>query len=322
MFKVLVIGGGGYVGSALCPALAAKGHKVVAYDTFWYGQHALPHTVRKVVGDIRDVRKLRFAMERADAVIHLACISNDPSFDLNPDLGKSINLESFPAICKLVKEQQVRRFIYASSSSVYGIKEGTVTEEISCNPLTDYSKFKLSCENHLRQADMGYTTWTIVRPATICGAAPRLRLDLIVNLLTAHGITDQKISIHGGDQQRPNLNIKDMVSVYSLLLESNPSLIHKQIFNVGADNYSVQDIAQKVRRALADPEIVMEYVKTLDNRSYHISSDKIWRTLSFRPHYTIEDAVLSLKKIFPYLTNPIDNPRYWNIKMMKELKIS
>lgn len=322
MARVLVIGGGGYVGSKLCPSLVAQGHKVAVYDTFWYGQHVLPHTVHKITGDIRDIQRLRPFIGRADAVIHLACISNDPSFDMNPEFGKSINLDCFPDFCKLIKEQDVKRFIYASSSSVYGIHEGTVVENSKCKPLTDYSRFKLACENHLRQADMGRTVWTIVRPATICGAAPRLRLDLIVNILTMSALRNQKIIVHGGNQLRPNLHINDMVMAYSQLLLASPELIHQEIFNVGGANLSVNQIAELVKKRIDDPEIQIVTEATKDQRSYHVNSDKFYYTLKTRPFYGLVDAIRELAEIYPYLHDPLNNSQFHNIKRMKELNLT
>lgn len=324
MAKILVIGGGGYVGSALCPVLVSGGYDVTAYDLFIYGKHVLPHSVKKITGDMRDIPKLKEALVGMDAVIHLACISNDPSFDLDPELGRSINLDCFPVVCEAIKDAGVKRFIYASSSSVYGVhdsRDGIVTEATLCNPLTDYSKFKLECEHYLRQADMGKTVWTIVRPATVCGFAPRLRLDLIVNILTVSALANRKIQVHGGGQLRPNLYISDMVRAYCLILRSDTYQVKGQIFNVGGQNLPVSQIAKRVATVVADPLMVVEKVGTIDNRSYHISSKNIDRMLGFTPKYSITTAIKSLMKVYPYLKDPLNNPQFHNIKRMKELNL-
>lgn len=322
MSKVLVIGGGGYVGSALCPALVSQGHEVTAYDTFWYGTHVLSHAVNKIKADIRNVDSLRSAMIGMDAVIHLACISNDPSFDLDPDLGRAINLDCFPVICEVVRDSKVKRFIYASSSSVYGIHEGYVNEKTTCNPLTDYSKFKYECEKYLRIANMGDTMWTIVRPATICGAAPRVRLDLIVNVLTAHALENRVITVHGGNQMRPNLHIDDMVRAYGIILKASPYQVSRQTFNIGGENLTVTAIAHRVSSAIGDKQLKIETAPVNDPRSYHISSSYADRMLGWCPKHSVEDAVQGLMKIFPYLKDPLNNSQYHNIKKMKELAIA
>lgn len=317
--KVLVIGGGGYVGSMLCPELTAEGHSVTALDTFWYGKHVLPHSVTKVEVDMRDIPRLREALHGQDAVIHLACISNDPSFDMNPALSQSINLDCFADVIAEVRLAKVKRFIYASSSSVYGIKEGQVTEETACDPLTDYSRCKLACEKILADTHMLDTAWTVLRPATVCGAAPRLRLDLIVNALTASALANRKITVHGGSQLRPNLHIKDMVRAYRTVLSAEVGSVHRKTFNVGGPNFSVEYLANKIADAVRDPELAITYTETNDLRSYHINSDLIHRTLNFKPDYGIEDAVWDLAALFPHLVYPMMNSSYYNIKRMKEL---
>lgn len=319
--RIVVIGGGGYVGSVLCPTLVDEGHHVTAYDTFWYGQHTLPDSIHKVQGDMRDLPKLRKALAGADAAIHLACISNDPSFDLNPELGKSINLDCFPDVCKVIREARVPRFIYASSSSVYGIHDGNVVEETECKPLTDYSKFKLACEKHLHHADMGSTVWTIIRPATVCGASPRQRLDLIVNILTANALELKRITIHGGNQVRPNIHIQDMCEAYLYVLKAPSSKISRKTFNVGATNHTVWELAQAVADTIKDPETIVVHQPVLDQRSYHINSNLIKEVLGFTPKLTVEDAIRDLRQAFPYWTKPLENSAYHNIKRMKELNL-
>lgn len=213
--KVLVAGGAGYVGSALVPALLEAGYKVKVADTYWYGEgvfgdHRNHMNLENVKCDLRDISVLPKLMEGVNAVIHLACISNDPSFELNPNLGKSINYDCFLPLVKAAINGKVKRFIYASSSSIYGVKETPdVCEDAEPLPLTDYSRFKLDCERDL--LSFNAPDWferIIVRPATVCGYAKRLRLDLSVNILTIHALVNHKIRIFGGKQLRPNLNIK------------------------------------------------------------------------------------------------------------------
>ena len=187
MKKIFITGGAGYVGSALTPHLLAKGYKVTVFDLMIYGDDLIKNheNLTLIKGDIRDLELLKKVIPGNDVVIHLACISNDPSFELNPKLGKSINLDAFEPLVQISKENSIKRFIYASSSSVYGLKdEKNVHEKMKLEPLTDYSKFKVDCENILQKYNSSNFTTTIIRPATVCGYAPRQRLDVIVNILT------------------------------------------------------------------------------------------------------------------------------------------
>jgi len=330
MKKVFVTGGAGYVGSVLVPKLLARGHQVKVFDLYLYGDDVLdsvrnnPHLVQ-VKGDIRNGNLLAKELAGYDTIIHLACISNDPSFELNPKLGKSINLDAFPGLVKAARKAGTRRFIYASSSSVYGIKaEPDVREDAAKTPLTDYSLFKLQCEQMLMEgADDGIMTKIIVRPATVCGYAPRMRLDLTVNILTIHALVNHRIRIFGGAQLRPNLNILDMVRAYELFLDAPPDKVHGVPFNVGYHNYSVEAIAGMVKQTLGDETIQMEYVPTDDNRSYHINSDRIRECLGFQPRYSVEDAIRSIADAYRQgrLVEPMTNPLYYNIKRMQQFAI-
>ncbi len=280
--RILITGGAGYVGSALVPSLLQKGYNVKVYDLYLYGDvfsHLKdnPNLV-EIKADIRDKKKLMEATKNVDVVIHLACISNDPSYELDPTFGKSINYDAFYNLLDAAKTNNVKRFIYASTSSVYGVKkEKNVTENATCEPLTDYSKYKLECEKLLLEFGKKNSEieHVIVRPATVCGYAPRLRLDLIVNILTIHALINKKIKIFGGSQLRPNINIKDMVRVYELLLSAPKDKINGEIFNAGYQNYTVEELANIVKNAIGDRDIISEYVQTDDMRSYHINSDKI-----------------------------------------------
>src|SRR5438445_10438714 len=328
--SILVTGGAGYVGSALVPELLKQGYRVKVVDLFWYGRDVFGESDRHrqlelVELDIRDEARLRQELKGIDAVIHLACISNDPSFELDPTLGKSINYDAFCGLLQGSIDQGVRRFIYASSSSIYGVKEDPdVLEDAEPEPLTDYSRFKLDCERDLlAHPNVKGMERIIVRPATVCGYAPRLRLDLTVNILTIHALVNHKIRIFGGKQFRPNLNIKDMVRAYQLFLNAPAEKVDREAFNVGFENRSVEDIAKMVRDTLADPTIEMEYTPSADNRSYHVNSDKIKRVLGFEPKYTIQDAVRSIADAYRAgkIKYPLKNPMFSNIKRMQELQV-
>ena len=327
--RVAVIGGAGYVGSALVPALLAAGYEVTVADLFLFGEQVFDglkarSSLRTVKVDIRDEAALTAALRGVEAVIHLACISNDPSFELNPRLGKSVNYDAFFTILRAVRSNGVKRFIYASSSSVYGVKDQPeVTEETPCEPLTDYSRYKLFCEQVLRSEGVGEGEWVIVRPATVCGYAPRLRLDLTVNILAIHALVNKRIRVFGGAQLRPNLNMKDMVAAYRLLLDVPREAVHGKTFNVGYQNRTVAEIAELVRSRIGDPGIAIATEPTDDLRSYHINSDWIRRALGFVPRWTIEDAIDSLCAAYREgkIPEPLTHPRYYNIKTMQALKL-
>ena len=303
-----------------------EGYDVVAVDTFWYGREAIDSTpgesllVRKV--DIRDLASLSKVMYGVTDVIHLACISNDPSFDLNPKLGQSINLDAFEPLVKLSINSGVRRFIYASSSSVYGVKEEEkVTEELSLEPLTDYSKYKAICEDILLRHASSNFVCTVLRPATVCGWSPRQRFDLSVNILTNHAVNNGQIKVFGGTQYRPNIHIEDMVDAYLLTLNAPESSVNSEVFNVGSDNLSLNQIAEEVSRNTGVDRIIHE--STDDLRSYRIDSSKITNALGFQFRRNVGAAVMDLVRAFSEkkFEDSMNNPLYFNIKRMKELEI-
>jgi len=321
--KVLVIGGSGYLGCVLVPYLLSKDYKIKVLDLMIYGNNLKSHKNLQVIrGDLRDVNIIKKVLIGMDAVIHLACISNDPSFELNPKVGKSINFTSFEPIVYLAKKLNIKRFIYASSSSVYGVKKvKNVTEESSLKPLTDYSKYKAKCEKILNSYSDDNFLVTSVRSATLCGFSMRQRLDLIVNIFCNLAHNRRSISVYGGNQLRPNIHIKDTARFYELLLYAPFKVINKQAFNIGYKNYSVMEIAKKVVKIFGK-NIVIKKFPTNDKRSYHISSAKAYRRLKFRCRYSIDDAIVELKKSFEnkLLRNTLKNPKFYNINVMKNYK--
>lgn len=327
--NILITGGAGYVGSALTPKLIEEGYNVKPYDLYIYGDvftniKENPNLIQ-IKADIREKKKLVESTKNVDAIIHLACISNDPSYELDPGLGKSINYDAFFNILEAARANDVKRVIYASTSSVYGLKEEqNVKETSTCEPLTDYSKYKLECEKELLDFGKKYDIEHVVlRPATVCGYATRLRLDLVVNILTINALMNKKIKIFGGKQLRPNINIKDMVRVYELLLSAPKNKLNKEIFNAGYQNHSVNELAKIIKQTIGDDDIVFETVPTDDVRSYHINSDKIREVLGFKPNYTIEDAVASLTDAYKkgIITDGLSNPLYYNIKTMQQINL-
>ncbi|MDZ8027223.1 MAG: NAD-dependent epimerase/dehydratase family protein [Nostoc sp. DedQUE01] len=324
--QVLVTGGAGYVGAVLVPKLLQAGYAVKVLDLYLYGKDVLAAVkdhpnLQEIQGDIRDRELLEKIMPGCDAVIHLACISNDPSFELDPDLGRSINYDAFFDLVDVAKDSGVKRFIYASSSSVYGVKETeNVTEDLPLMPLTDYSRYKALCEEVLlSKREPGFVT-LIVRPATVCGYSPRQRLDLVVNIFANQAINNGKITVFGGDNKRPSLHIEDMTQFYLNSLQWPDEAIDGKIFNVGYENYTVTEIAEMTREVVGDSvEIVT--TPTNDTRSYHISSEKIKQELGFVPSHTVENAIQDLTSAFKanQIPNSLTDSRYYNVKVMKEI---
>ncbi len=324
--NILITGGAGYVGSKLVPKLLDLGNKVTVLDLMIYGEDVLEKhkNLKKIKGDIRDINLLERVLPSHEAVIHLACISNDPSYELNPKLGKSINFDAFEPLVKISRKKNINRFIYASSSSVYGIKkEKDVTEDMSLEPLTDYSKFKGECEKILNTYKSDDFITTTIRPSTVCGYAKRQRLDLVVNILTNHAFHNRSIIVFGGNQLRPNIHIDDMVNSYISILEANPKKINGEIFNVGYKNQSVNELADDVKKIIGEDVKILNS-KSDDNRSYHVSSKKISEILSFKTKFTVRDAVSDLQNAFKkkLLINTFQDENYFNIKRMQSINLT
>jgi nucleoside-diphosphate-sugar epimerase len=328
---VLVTGGAGYVGSLLVPQLLELGYKVSVYDTMYFADESLfgrNAKLKVTKGDIRDTDSLFEAMAGVDAVINLACISNDASFELDEQLSTTINLGAFEPMVIAAKKAGIKRFIYASSSSVYGVSESPdVTEEHPLLPLTLYNKYKGMCEPLLFKHQSKDFTCVVIRPATLCGYAPRQRLDLSVNILTNHAINAGKITVFGGSQKRPNLHVQDMCDVYKLLLTVDDAKIAGQTFNAGFQNLSIMEIAHLAKKVVQEEfpdkgDIPIVTTPTDDIRSYHVNSDKITRVLGFRPRFTVEDAIRDLCKAFKQgkLPDSMQDTAYFNVRRLKQLK--
>jgi nucleoside-diphosphate-sugar epimerase len=328
---VLVTGGTGYVGSLLVPQLLELGYRVSVYDTMFFGDDSLfrkTPNLKCIKGDIRDTDNLFEAMAGVDAVINLACISNDASFELDEKLSTTINLDAFEPMVIAAKKAGIKRFVYASSSSVYGVSESPdVTEDHPLVPLTLYNKYKGMCEPLLFKHQSKDFTCVVIRPATLCGYAPRQRLDLSVNILTNHAINAGKITVFGGSQKRPNLHVQDMCDLYKLLLTVDDAKIAGQTFNAGFQNLSIMEIAQIAKRVVQEEfpdkgDIPIVTTPTDDIRSYHVNSDKIQRVLGFKPRHNVEDAVRDLCKAFKAgkLPNSMQDTAYFNVRRLKQLK--
>lgn len=330
MKNILVTGAGGYVGSVLTKKLLNLGYFVRALDLFLYEKEPF-RDYGKTNGkleifkaDIRNFKLVDFALMDIDCVIHLACISNDPSFDLDPELGRSVNLDAFEPLVRMARNSGVSRFISASSSSVYGISDDpVVTEKSKCNPLTDYSKFKLETEQILDGYESSQFCTTSIRSATVCGYSPRQRLDVIVNILTNHAYAKKEITVLGGPQKRPNIHIDDLADLYTRMVELPEDIISGEVYNYGSNNYTVTELAKMVQTEFYPEQIEIRYKETNDPRSYHISSEKIFKQFGLKPKKQIHEAIMDLKLSLELgrLPNSMTAPRYFNVEMLKELKI-
>jgi nucleoside-diphosphate-sugar epimerase len=306
-----------------------SGWEVTVYDILnWYGSEHLPKDnpqLKIIQGDVRDTPRVAQACVGQDALLHLACISNDASFELDEALSTSVNLDSFEPIVLAAKDAGVKRFVFASSSSVYGVSDSPdVTEDHPLVPLTLYNKYKGMCEPLLLKHTTTDFVGVVFRPATVCGYAPRQRLDLSVNILTNHAVNKGKITVFGGAQLRPNLHVQDYADLCELLLNAPDQKIANGIYNCGFQNMSIMDIALIVKKVVEQEfpekgEIPIAVTTSDDPRSYHINSSKIKRELGFEPKHSIEDAVRSLCKAFRdgQLPNSFDDNKYFNVRTMK-----
>ena len=329
--SVFITGGAGYIGSLLVPQLLSRGYKVTVYDIMYFGNDFLPKenpNLKIIEGDIRDTEKLLASCKGHEAFVSLACISNDASFELDEKLSTSINLDAFEPMVLAAKQAGIKRFVYASSSSVYGVSDKPdVTEDHPLVPLTLYNKYKGMCEPLLKKHTDEDFIGVIFRPATVCGYAPRQRLDLSVNILTNHAVNKNKITVFGGDQLRPNLHVQDYCDTVELLLDAPSEKIQNEIFNVGYENMSIMNIAHVVKKVVQEEfpekgEIGITTTPSDDNRSYHINSDKIKRVLGFQPKYSTEEAIRGLCHAFRdgKLPNSFEDNFYFNVRRLKRLQ--
>jgi nucleoside-diphosphate-sugar epimerase len=329
--RVFVTGGAGYCGARLVPHLLDAGYRVTVFDIMYFGDDHLPKdnpNLTIIRGDIRDTKALKEAMRGHDAVVNLACISNDASFELNEALSTSVNLGAFEPMVIAAKDVGVKRFIYASSSSVYGVSDQPdVTEDHPLVPLTLYNRYKGECEPMLKRHIDDSFTGVTMRPATVCGYSPRQRLDLSVNILTNHAVNKNRITVFGGSQLRPNLHIQDYVDAVAMFLTAPAEKIQGETFNIGYQNLSLMEIAELVRKVVAETlpgheDLDIVTTPSDDLRSYHINSDKVARVLGFRPTHTIEDAVRELCGAFSRgeLPDSMSDDTYFNVKRLQRLK--
>ncbi|MCA3739426.1 NAD(P)-dependent oxidoreductase [Phenylobacterium sp.] len=308
--NLLVTGACGYKGSVLVPKLLAAGHRLTAFDIQWFGNELPAHDRLTVIaGDVRDVHAV--PLEDVDAIIHLASVANDPCGDLDPRLTWEISALATMRLADQAVRKGVRQFIYASSGSVYGVKdEPEVTEDLEPEPLTEYNKTKMVAERVLLSyADQ--MSVQIVRPATVCGVSPRMRLDVSVNMLTMQALTNGRITVFGGDQVRPNIHIDDITDLYIFLLE-RPGITG--VFNAGFENISIREIAERVARSIP-AEIVV--TPSNDPRSYRQNSDKL-RHAGFSPRKTVDDAIREI--VVAYQRGDLkDIDRWHNLKWMQRM---
>jgi len=325
MKKIFITGGAGYVGAVLVKKLLEQNYFVSVLDLFIYGEYVLPKhkNLKLIKGDIRNQSLLHSVLSGHDIVIHLACISNDPSFELDPLLGKSINFDAFRPLVEISIKSGIKRFIYASSSSVYGVKrEKNVHEGMILEPATDYSRYKANCEKILLEYNNADFTTVVARPATVCGYSPRQRLDLVVNILANLAFHKREIKVFGGAQLRPNIHISDMAEAYLVLIKSSKEKINRKIFNIGFENQTVENLAKAVQDVIGS-DVKLKKEPTNDKRSYHISSKKIQEELGFKTKFTVKDAINDLKKSFEkkLFFRPLENENYFNVKKMQSINL-
>ncbi|MFC1990594.1 NAD-dependent epimerase/dehydratase family protein [Chloroflexota bacterium] len=316
--RILVTGGCGYVGSVLVPKLAQR-HQVTVVDSMMFGNHLQPMNNLVVVkGDIRDAQLMRSLSSEATDMIHLASIANDPCSDLDPAITYAVNRDAVAQVVDAARECGVKRFMNASSSSVYGVKEEeSVTEELSLEPITLYAKLKAESEQIVASATSEEFTTVSIRSATVCGVSPRMRFDVIVNIMAKAAIVDGVITVFGGDQYRPNIHIDDITDLYVILVEMPGGKINGKVFNVGSTNHTVKEIAEMARKETG--AVINIDNNVTDSRSYRISSERIKRELGFEPGKTIRQAIKDIKEAFASgVFDDHSSSVYYNVRRMKE----
>jgi nucleoside-diphosphate-sugar epimerase len=329
MKKILIFGGSGYVGSKLIFNLIKK-NKIINYDKDLYGKKHLPFdsdNYTHINGDIRDYKKIEKILNKKqpDEIIHLACISNDPSFLLNKNLSREVNYESFVNLLKILKFSSIQKFLFVSTCSVYGISDKkNIKEDHKLKPITLYNKYKAECEKLLQNEIYRNFRYCIIRPATVCGLSPKMRYDLSVNILTNYAYHKRFIKVFGGKQKRPNIHIDDVVRLYASLTDNDFSKINGEIFNAGSENLTINQIAIKVKKItekITGRKIDIILEKSIDNRSYHINSEKIKKKLKFYPKKNVSDAITEMCLYFKNQKpkNTFSNINYFNVQKLQKL---
>jgi nucleoside-diphosphate-sugar epimerase len=329
--RILITGGFGYVGSRLTPHLLERGHNVRVLDLMLYTSSGLDALYKHpafgewsgrfelLQGDIRDGEAVRRSLKNIETVIHLAAISNDPTGEIDDVLTRQVNFDADGMLLALAREAGVRRFINASSSSVFGARnEVEIDERLEPAPLTSYSRYKMLAEWLVIAAASPDFCTVNIRPATICGVSPRQRFDLTVNKLTADAVSKRVITVHGGEQRRPNVGMSDMINLYALLTEVDAALINGKTFNFGFENHKVIEIAKIIQAELSDLDVEIKITETLDVRDYHISSRKIVGALGYKPVSSIRKEVAMLRAALEAGRFPdVDALKHYNIAFMK-----
>jgi nucleoside-diphosphate-sugar epimerase/SAM-dependent methyltransferase len=331
--KILVTGGAGHIGSVLVPMLLEKGYDVVVLDNFWFWNNEddykqcmisrVPDFVESrllfetVKGDIRNKADVLKAVTGCESVIHLACLSNDPSADVDKDFTFDVNFNGSKNVIDVSKESGVKFFVYASSSSVYGVQNVIVTEEVKPAPLTQYSELKVKVEDYLLSLLSDSFRGVIIRPSTVCGVSPRMRLDLVVNILAYSATKKGVITVNGGSQLRPLIHIKDMARLYALLLEIPSDQLNGKVYNAGYDNYTLLQIADMIKEELGS-NIPIEVKETNDLRSYHVNSDKIKLETGYEPEHSIKEAIKELITYYENSTEDFEEDKYYNLRITKK----
>ncbi|MBI2665350.1 SDR family oxidoreductase [Candidatus Woesearchaeota archaeon] len=322
MKRVLVTGGAGYVGTVLVKNLLDKGYAVRVLDQLVFGKEPLKEFISHPnfdleVGLVEDRYMVKKCLNEVDFIIHLSGLSNDPSCEINPDLTRKANVEATKILLDLAKENGVRRFIYASSCSVYGFTEGAVVHERSqINPLTAYAKSKVDCEKIILPEAKDNFVVVCLRKATIYGPSPRMRFDLVINTMTGTAVSEKRITINGGEQWRPFLHVEDAADAYIFMLEAEAKKINGQIFNVGSNeqNVKISDLAYTISGLISTAKV--EQSPSPDSRSYRVNFDKI-NTLGWKATRTINGGILGVVEMFnDGRVKDFRDLNYFNIKRM------
>lgn len=309
--KILVTGGSGYKGSILIPKLLKLGHKVISVDTQWFGNYLPKHKNLKIIKlNINQIEKIN--LKRIHTIIHLASIANDPMADLDKNLSWEVSALGTLKLLNVALKANVKKIIYASSGSVYGIKkEKNVHENLNLNPISLYNKVKMITERILLSYNDKINV-NIVRPGTVCGYSPRMRYDLTVNAMTYSALKDKKIFVFGGKQIRPNIHIEDLTDIYLMLIKKN---YKKLIINAGFENLSILDIAKKISN-ITGSKIIVKNDRN-DPRSYRMSSEKLLKLTKFKPKFSVQCAIIELKKKFDS-GNLLNDKKFYSVKWLKE----